>query len=342
MMTQRREIIDDLQQRKTREAVRDAAADGLVPPSTRLTHAVLNAHSQPMTAKKVAIIKRKPIQPPTETSCRDVDSGAEPSGVPSQSELGDVERNLPSPLRSKASTGPKPSLPDLPLPALEVPKSPPKKETKKKLKIIAIDNATGIITTADGWKLRAKMIKVKTEDGGERVVKKYVKVDDLGLQQLMPSEQQSLKRSAPPTQSNDLPAASQSNPNASTNVKLQRTIASCSTAALPSIDKANKQPLSQRFNRLHRPTADSVEAPTEMRTCFVILSNLGETINDLKIKDLCNRVGPIFSIQYRKSEGRALVKFKKPEDARAFFNQYNSRIFENQRINVHLRSPTRR
>ena len=29
------------------------------------------------------------------------------------------------------------------------------------------------------------------------------------------------------------------------------------------------------------------------------------------------------SIQYRKSEGRALVKFKKAEDAKAFSNQYD-------------------
>ena len=46
------------------------------------------------------------------------------------------------------------------------------------------DAATGILTTVDGWKLRAKMYKLKTADGGERVVKKFVKLDDDQLRRL--------------------------------------------------------------------------------------------------------------------------------------------------------------
>ena len=67
------------------------------------------------------------------------------------------------------------------------------------------------------------------------------------------------------------------------------------SATTPTAD-SGKQPLSQRFNRLQRVTPDpnEIQAPPETKTCFVILSNLGESINDLKIKELCNRIGPIF------------------------------------------------
>ena len=73
------------------------------------------------------------------------------------------------------------------------------------LALAIVDQATGIITTADGWKLRAKMIKMKTEDGGERVVKKYVRVDEGEIQR--PNSPQQLIRKRP--QPKDLLGVSQ-------------------------------------------------------------------------------------------------------------------------------------
>ena len=74
---------------------------------------------------------------------------------------------------------------------------------------------------------------------------------------------------------------------------MEKTIATTSSSR----GEETKQPLSMRFNRLQRPPAPAPETtppPAVTDTSFVILSNLGSTINDLKIKDLCNRVGPIF------------------------------------------------
>ena len=60
------------------------------------------------------------------------------------------------------------------------------------------DKATGIITTADGWKLRAKTFNMKTADGGERVVKKYVKVEEHELRAMTALEPTIKKRQLTP------------------------------------------------------------------------------------------------------------------------------------------------
>ena len=75
-----------------------------------------------------------------------------------------------------------------------------------------------------------------------------------------------------------------------------KTAGRVSTSAPSPSDDAAKQPLSHRFHKLQRVTPDpGVTAPVpEIKTCYVILSNLGASINDLKIKELCNQVGPIF------------------------------------------------
>ena len=69
MTAQRHQIVDDLQRRKANEvASGDPAFDRLVTPSQSLTHNVLNVDSlaKSMTDKKVAVVKRKPILPPSD------------------------------------------------------------------------------------------------------------------------------------------------------------------------------------------------------------------------------------------------------------------------------------
>lgn len=336
-----------------------ASAPTALVPTTLLAHAVLSAPAPTTTTKKVAVIKKRKIQAPVEE--HPIPGGPEQSRDIPTLESASLSRHrqldrfkkpdLPSPLRPKAPSGPKPSLPDLPLPAVDdVSMSLTEKEAKKdqaerrknKKKVVThFDAATGIYTTADGWKLRAKMIKVKTADGGERVVKKFAKLDDDQLR-LLHGQASQPQTPNTVTQSDDL-LALKANVSKPSTGKLERTI---STPSSPSSrGEETKQPLSMRFNRLQRPPAPGPETtspPPEANTSFVILSNLGSTINDLKIKDLCNRVGPIFSIQYRKSEGKACVKFKNQDDARKFESQYDSRIFENQRIKVHLRGAPQR
>ena len=66
MTMQRRQILDDLQRNaKPMAGARPPVTDSAMTPSLPLTHAVMSARSvDPLSAKKVAVVKREPIEPP--------------------------------------------------------------------------------------------------------------------------------------------------------------------------------------------------------------------------------------------------------------------------------------
>merc|ERR1711962_605425 len=98
--------------------------------------------------------------------------------------------------------------------------------------------------------------KLKTADGGERVVKKFVKLDDDQLRQLQCQASQPQTPNTL-TQSDDLLARKDnvSTPEIQVNAgKMAKTIATTSSRG-----DETKQPLSMRFNRLQRPPAPAPE-----------------------------------------------------------------------------------
>jgi len=318
-------------------------------------------HHQSKPAKQVSLVNRRQIQVPPETPPDyddNVDAGVvEDLQRPVEKSM-ELKPEVPLALRSSASSLSMPTLPDLPLPnydleaetKLKQKQQKRQQEAKKcKLRIVQLDKATGIITTADGVKMKAVMMKT-TKDGKVCVTKKYIKCskEEMAMMTNETTRPPTRKPSqgnlsgskgvilSQPDNSVQIRPAHSTTAVQQANGKLQRTVPTssmpCSTEPVSSSSSA-KQPLSQRFNQLNKPGPNQHADLNQGAECTnVLLSDLGHAVTAEKLRTLCSSGGTVKSIQFRKSQGVALVRFKYPDHAKAFVAKHNSSFFENQRI----------